>query len=262
MPLDENGTDLTVTSFAARTIRETRPAIVPMAQRDRDVREGKAMVKVSVPDAGSLRSSWVHNHTYPVRDLSSNLRRFRYMPTVVQLADGRSVELILSRQRLPLPTAIVLEDFVVAEEVGGFTGRTSSIRNWTSHVRFAEPDGGWTEPSPVTVNQPYEHGGYWYFQSQWDPPSGPRFAGDPSSQGLNYTVLGVGNRNGVGVQLAGCTIAVLGMLYAFYLKPVIRRRRRQQGAAPGTALGAEQASVTSRTRSALGSVGTVPGERT
>jgi hypothetical protein len=31
----------------------------------------------------------------------------------------------------------------------------------------------------------------------------------------------------VHVQLAGCCIAVLGMIYAFYAKPIIRRRRQQ-----------------------------------
>jgi len=41
-------------------------------------------------------------------------------------------------------------------------------------------------------------------------------------------VLGVGNRVGVHVQLAGCCIAVLGMIYAFYVKPVIKRRRQDE----------------------------------
>ena len=40
-------------------------------------------------------------------------------------------------------------------------------------------------------------------------------------------MLGVGNRKGVHVMLAGCIISVLGMLYAFYGKPLIKRRRQQ-----------------------------------
>ena len=43
---------------------------------------------------------------------------------------------------------------------------------------------------------------------------------------MNFTGLGVGNRNGVHIQLAGTVIAVMGMIYAFYVKPVIKRRRR------------------------------------
>lgn len=42
---------------------------------------------------------------------------------------------------------------------------------------------------------------------------------------MNYTGLGVGNRNGVHVQLAGCCLAVTGMLFAFYVKPILKRRR-------------------------------------
>ena len=62
---------------------------------------------------------------------------------------------------------------------------------------------------------------------EWDPPDEPRFQGDVASSGLNYTVLGVGNRNGVYIQLLGCVIAVAGMAYAFYLKPIIKQRRRR-----------------------------------
>jgi hypothetical protein len=38
----------------------------------------------------------------------------------------------------------------------------------------------------------------------------------------------VGNRTGVHVQLVGCCIAVIGMIYSFYIKPIIKRRRQQK----------------------------------
>jgi hypothetical protein len=41
---------------------------------------------------------------------------------------------------------------------------------------------------------------------------------------MNYTGLGVGNRNGVYVQLFGCCLAVIGMIHAFYLRPILKRR--------------------------------------
>jgi hypothetical protein len=37
-------------------------------------------------------------------------------------------------------------------------------------------------------------------------------------------VLGIGNRNGVWTMLAGCILSVIGMIYAFYVKPMIKRR--------------------------------------
>ena len=70
--------------------------------------------------------------------------------------------------------------------------------------------------------------GYWYFQAQWDPPEEARRQGERASAGLNYTVLGVGNRHGVYIQLLGCCIAVIGMIYAFYIKPVIKQRERKR----------------------------------
>ena len=45
---------------------------------------------------------------------------------------------------------------------------------------------------------------------------------------MNYTGVGVGNRNGVYIQLAGTCIAVTGMIFAFYIKPVLRRRIQQR----------------------------------
>jgi len=80
----------------------------------------------------------------------------------------------------------------------------------------------------VSVNSPIEHNGLWYFQAQWDPPEAPSSQNDRGSRGLNYTVLGVGNREGVWIQLAGCIIAVLGMIYAFYVKPILIRRRSER----------------------------------
>ncbi len=62
------------------------------------------------------------------------------------------------------------------------------------------------------------------------------------SRGLNYTVLGVGNRHGIYTQLAGCTISVFGMIYAFYVKPVIRRRHLERAAAKAKVPHAEAAS--------------------
>jgi hypothetical protein len=136
--------------------------------------------------------------------------------------------LLFSRQRLPLGTDIALEEFILTSHVGGFTGAMSTIRDYTSAVRFRDPGSSWSEPTTVSVNDPIEHDGLWYFQAQWDPPDTSSDEGIRPSAGLNYTVLGVGNRNGVYIQLLGCVIAVAGMIYAFYVKPVIKRRRQEE----------------------------------
>jgi hypothetical protein len=219
-----DGTRVEVLAFHPRTRLEARPAIVPEAQRIRDARVFFSMVCVDLP-AGLVgpepHSVWLPFNQYLPDDPQDALSRYPLRPTVVRLADGRALELAYGRQRRPLPRPVVLDDFNLLEHVGGYTGSTLTIRDWVSMVSFGAGD-AWSEPRPVRVNQPVEDGGYWYFQAQWDPPDPER-----RSRGLNYTVLGVGNRNGVNIMLAGCCLAVAGMIYAFYVKPFIKRRTRR-----------------------------------
>jgi len=148
---------------------------------------------------------------------------FRYAPTMVTLADGRVIEFMLSRRSQPLPAAVSLDGFRIASHVGGFTGSVSSVLNWHSQVRFEGRDGD-VEHVEVSVNDPKPREGLWFFQSQWDPPDLQGSRGGVPSAGRNFTVLGVGNRNGVWTMLFGCVLSVIGMIYAFYVKPVLKRR--------------------------------------
>ena len=218
--LSENLT-LTVLQYAAHTELITRPAVVPREQRTPDARARLAMIRVELPDEnGDVQSHWLHFHDWPILDPNHGLRRVRYRPAEVDV-DGRRFELMFSRQRRRLPSPVVLDDFIIDTHVGGFTGDIVSVLNWTSQVRFQE-GGDWSDPLAVSVNNPSEFGGLWYFQAQWDPPDE-----QVGYRGLNFTVLGVGNRRGVHVMLVGCCITVLGMIYAFYVKPIIKRRRQQ-----------------------------------
>ena len=219
------GLELLVRQYDPRTILSSKPFIVPTSQRNRDAKDFFSRLRVSVPSGGS---QWLRYHMYPFEGPEWKLRRHVYEPTTVTLSDGRRIELLFGRRRVPLPTEVSLEKFVLTSHIGDFDGDTSNIRDYTSLLRFRDrPGESWSEAVPVSVNAPVEHQGYWYFQAQWDPPDEPRFQGDVASSGLNYTVLGVGNRNGVYIQLLGCVIAVAGMAYAFYVKPVLKQRRRR-----------------------------------
>ncbi|MHC4419043.1 MAG: hypothetical protein ACYS1E_00460 [Planctomycetota bacterium] len=222
------GISLTVVEFAADTSVRAKPAVVPPSQRDRNFGTQLSMIQVELPGTGNDQPHWLSFHSWPIRDPSRSLRGV-YRPTVVVLGDGRRVELMFSRQRRRLPNPAVLEDFVMDTHIGGFTGQNLSVLNWTSEVRFRDGD-GWTDVERVSVNHPRENGGYSYYQAQWDPPDAQRGYG-----GLNFTVLGVGNRHGVNTMLLGCCLSVLGMIYAFYVKPVIKRRRQRAGYAAVTA---------------------------
>ncbi|HMN95498.1 MAG TPA: hypothetical protein PKC43_04670 [Phycisphaerales bacterium] len=230
------GNDLAVvaTDYMPRAVVVTRPFVVPRRERIRDAGEFFSQIRLGV-EGGELGFAdgvpWIAFHRYPFTGPEWALRRFPYSPTTVTLPGGERAEVLFSRQRRPLPAPIVLEDFRLATHVGGFTGETGSIRNYTSLVRFddVERDGVRTlsDPIEVSVNDPIERDGWWFFQAQWDPPDEARAAGQRASAGLNYTVLGVGNREGVYIQLLGCAIAVVGMIYAFYIKPIIKRRRQE-----------------------------------
>lgn len=240
---------MVVDQYVARPRQVTRPVVVPREQRNRDLDMRLRMVKVEFEGRDPARpvSYWLPFHDYPFENAATALRRFAYRPTVVRLSDGRSIEVIFSRRRMELPAPVVLEDFVLEEHVGGFTGSNVSVRDWRSVIRFAAAD-GLTEPINVSVNKPGEFRRYWFFQSMWDPPDAPRAAGEVASRGRNYTVLGVGNREGVYTQLFGCIVAVIGMLYAFYVKPMIKRRKQLQAQATASTVRSMSTRATSPAR--------------
>jgi hypothetical protein len=199
------------------THSDTRPRIIPLLQREPSASNMYSMIRVVIPSSLGSVSTWLPFHQYPVESPNELVRRFQYKPTTVRLPSGKLIEMMYSRQSAPLPVPIALERFEIDSHLGGFTGSTSSILNWRSIVTFQ--DGNETELA-VSVNDPKSYGEFWFFQSQWDPPDG-------ASPGLNYTVLGVGNRHGVFVMLFGCCLTVAGMLWAFYVKPMIKRKRQQ-----------------------------------
>jgi hypothetical protein len=224
LPLSES-VSLTVLRYAPNTLMETRPFIAPPEQRDREAKAQFSMIQVAVP--GVAEPVWLRYHLWPFESDVLAFGRAHWQPTVLDLPGGKRVEMIFSRQRRPLPAPVVLDDFVMDTNIGGYTGGSLSVLNWTSRVRFREAEpAAWSEPLLVSLNDPKEWGGLSYFQAQWDPPQ-------PQNDyaGLNYTVLGVGSRHGVNVMLLGCCMTVLGMMYAFYVKPVIKRRRAAASAA-------------------------------
>lgn len=203
-----------VEEFAQTT---TKPTLVPYAQRDPSASNMYSMVGIEIPSGPSSITAWLPYHHYPFESNQESVHRFQFKPTILQLGDGTIIELLFSRRSAKLETPVRLESFEVDSHLGGFTGKTSSILNWRSLVSFED---GIDETIAVSVNDPQNHGELWFFQSQWDPPSA-------NSQGLNYTVLGVGNRYGVFQMLFGCCLTVAGMIWAFYVKPTIKRKRQQ-----------------------------------
>ena len=217
------GASIEVGAVSATSHAETRPVIVPPMARDRDADVDRvyAWVLAEFRKGDWSRRQWLAFSKYSFDDPEMEAAGLgRYEPVTVTLPDGRAVEVMCTRERRPLPNPVMLEEFVLTANVGGFTGDMSSIRDWTSIIRFDGPD-GWSAPARVETNEPAAHSGLRFFQAYWDAPR-------DGSAGMAFTGLGVGNRQGVVLQLVGCIVAVIGMIYAFYVKPIIKRRRRDR----------------------------------
>lgn len=218
---------ITLTRLFTHAVRQERPEVVHPEQRRSDMGGFFSMVQVKLTQENFSRSLWLKFSRYALANRQYEVPgRMFYRTEHVHLRNGESVELMFSRQRMRLPTPVVLDDFQLLTHTGGYTGSTNTVRDFVSRVRFAsdEAPDGWTEPMTVASNSPSENNGFWYFQSTWDPPIAATRE-SRGSAGMNYTGLGIGNRNGVHIQLAGTIIAVLGMIYTFYIKPMIIRRR-------------------------------------
>ncbi len=232
------GLHVKAASVLTHAVSEIKPYVVPQSKRQRNARETFAMIRLEIDRGSGVQAKWVQFNQYalPGKEYVSQ-GRFAYSPAIFRGADGTPVEVMFSRQRRKLPAPIVLESFQLESHVGGYTGSMSTINNYFSQLRFQTGE-HWTDPTTIFVNSPAEHGGFWYFQSSWDKPQSQ----DPTS-GMNYTGLGVGNRNGVYTQLAGCCLAVVGMMYAFYVKPVLKRRRHLQSRARVSSSAEEPVSI-------------------
>jgi hypothetical protein len=219
------GVRLLIDDLLPRGVYETKPLVIRREERLRDAMELFSQIKLVLPDGQSM---WVPFSSYAFDGREDAIRRAPFEPQTVKLADGREIEVLFSRQRLPLGTEVALEEFVLTAHEGGYTGETGSIRDYRSRLRFRDPGSdGWSDAVDTSMNSPAEHKGLWYFQAQWDAPDNRPTEAGIASAGLNYTVLGVANREGVYIQLLGCAVAVLGMIYAFYVKPVLKRRNRE-----------------------------------
>ncbi|MCA9251688.1 MAG: hypothetical protein KDA54_11200 [Phycisphaerales bacterium] len=195
---------------------ETRPVLI--AKQDRDPKAGNVFsrIKLELNSGNWSTTKWLPYHRYPFANEQYAVPgRFVYRPTRCLLPDGTQVELLFSRRSEMLPAPLALDDFELKVHTGGFvSGNTASVRDFVSILRPFK-NGEWQAPITTSLNKPAEFADLYYFQAEWDPGE------------MAFTGLGVGNRDGVYIQLLGTCIAVFGMIYVFYIKPVIKRRRQQ-----------------------------------
>jgi hypothetical protein len=197
---------LTVLKVETHARRVTEPRVVPRANRRPQMGQMLSAVRVELSEADASGQQWTRSVWLP---FSQYLHDFAEPRTVSLPSDDGSpaIELTYARRMRSLPGPIALEQM----QAIFFPGR-ERVNDWHSYFRFRLP-GGEVHRSMVRLNHTAVFGPWTLFQAAEAP--------DHES----YSVLGVGNRPGIVVMLLGCVLLTLGMLYAFFVKPVLKRRR-------------------------------------
>lgn len=185
------------------------PKVIPGRQRRplSTVRRGESMIRVKITstDGKWSRHVWVPFSQY------NTLHDFTQPVSVQDVPGVGELRFIYGRTPRMLPAKMALErlktDFYPGQE---------QPREWTSFFRFEEPRSKSIYRAKVWLNNTTTVGDWTFFQSQ------------ASTDHKSWTVLGVGNRQGVLTMLLGCVLITLGMAYAFCVKPVLVRRYKQR----------------------------------
>jgi hypothetical protein len=130
---------------------------------------------------------------------------------------GRQYEIIYSRLERDLGVTLIPNKL----SVKFFPGR-QNVESWRSDFLVQASPGAAPAPAAVYTNETCAAGAWTLFQS------------GAAADHWSYTILGVGNRNGIGIMTLGCVLVTLGSLYAFYIKPVLTNRRKQAALQAGT----------------------------
>jgi len=114
----------------------------------------------------------------------------------------------------PMPVTLALKKFEMIPYAGSVGMSNTMFQDFRSTLAMTDSDGE-VENGVTSLNEPiyYNHGAWIFFQAGYDP------------DGQSSTI-GVGNRPGVVLMLTGCVMIVMGLLYAFYVKPVVIRRMK------------------------------------
>jgi len=185
------------------------PVIEPLERRRPNIAaRSMSSIRIAFTGRGELdgwqESRWCLFSQYPHVDAR---------PMSFATPDGRNWELIYSRLAHDLGVDIAARKLSVTY----FPGR-QNVESWRSD--FVVMDGPNAEPNPgmVYTNETCKAGAWTLFQS------------GAAKDNWSYTILGVGNRNGIIPMVLGCVLITIGCWYAFYVKPILKKRRQTAAA--------------------------------
>lgn len=205
-------------------LRIDRVVDVPKAKRDRD--EGstgrKQVVTVRVK-AGD----WSTIVNVPFTQWAAESNLVRWEGSAIQIPGAsKPLHLQLGNSLHAMPARVTVENFDLVPYAGGQKAAGSMMRDFKSTLRVVDTDTGSEFTDVAHMNHPvyiYKKSRFFLpseswllFQAQWDP------------NGQKWTVLGVGNRPGVFTMTLGSILIGVGLLYAFYVKPIIVARMKRR----------------------------------
>lgn len=229
------------------------PVVVPPAGRDKN-RLGNhqaAAIAVEISDkSGQKQIVWLPFAQY--LDIGSEAER------EVKLADGRKLWLTFGRERhgfwppmtvrlrdfemIPYPHSDVPRDYrsevIVSTRWGGQYKDTLRTTSLNEPLLVRTPFVG-REDAPAVTNfagwvmsfiapNQYKFSQAGWDQQGWRESEAAVRAGQAKRAAARYTILGVGNNPGIYIIASGAIMMSVGIPWAFYLKPVLVRRKKRK----------------------------------
>ncbi|MEW6252029.1 MAG: hypothetical protein AB1716_15425 [Planctomycetota bacterium] len=189
-----------------------REPVLELAENRRpDVGRSMSAIRIRFtgvgPAAGWTETQWCLYSNYP--DGDEVVQRLHVLPP----GAAGPWELIYSRARHELGATVAARKAYVEYQPG-----QQNIDTFHSDLLIQEP-GGAVRPVNVSTNETLQVGHWTLYQSNFD-----------FQEHWAYTVLGVGNRTGLWAMNIGWMVVTAGCLFAFYVKPILLRRRVPAGA--------------------------------
>ncbi len=203
----------------------------PAAQRSRDLDESgtKQVVAVKVTVGDWSREVDVPFVPFPLPDSTTGQFAQPWSAGTIHIpGSSADLQLQLSNMARNMPAPVTLKSFDFVHYPGWQPGEEGPFRDFVSTLEIQEESGDRT-PAVAHLNSPvYYNGGRWiFFQASYDPDG-------------HFSILGVGNRPGIPVMITGFAMIVIGLMYAFYLKPMVIRRMKAKALARVQAGGGKQ----------------------
>ncbi len=186
-----------------------RPELIPAAQRRPQLEQtmGHCVLQLAVS-----RGKWTDNQIFiPFQQfgLHGDLA-----PTSVRVPGAGKVSFVFSTLEWKLPAALTL---LSCKELF-YPGGNSFPRDFISKVRFTNLKTHQSKLAVIHLNHPETLDGQHFFQARFG----------KQADGTPFTVLGVGNTNGLYPMIVGVIMIIFGIGYAFYVKPVLLNIKKQQ----------------------------------